>query len=330
MNSIALVVTTLALATFAPGASASERIKLKSGAVVSGRATAYDATKEVLSFRTDAGEDVTYTLSQLDARSVYLVYASVIPKDDAKGQLQLANFARDAGIYEHAARRYGYAEQADPSLKATVERERAELRRKAAETCLALAKEALAKKDTKSADKYLTLLLERLPGEPQAAEAARLLDGYYAAEASARDDAAERELAEHLQKDLKKGKELYDRMLQRTQEGLTARSESKSKGLWEGALADGQGVLKEIDKLAAKYGSDPKVQEGAARYRKITRDHMVDVHLHLASQRTVKSDYKDAEKHVNAALALDPRNGEALAARARIEAAASEGLFSWW
>jgi hypothetical protein len=325
-----LIATTLALTTFALVPLASERIKLKNGTVVSGRATAYDATNEVLSFRTDAGEDKTYALGQLDARSVYLVYASVIPKENAKGQLQLADFARDAGIYEHAARRYGYAEKADPSLAAEVARKRAELRRKAADACLTHARNALAKNDTKEANKYLTLLLERLPEEPQAAEAARLLEGYYATEASARDDAAERELATHLQKDLKKGKELYDRMLQRTQEGLTARSESKSRSLWEGALDDGKGVLKEIDKLAGKYGSDPKVQEGAERYRQLTRGQMVDVHLHLASQRTVKSDFKDALKHANAALALDPRNPEALAARARIEEAASEGILGWW
>src|SRR5262245_6479821 len=101
--------------------AAQEKIKLKSGQVISGRATKYDSTKEVLYFHTEDGKDVTYTMDQLDARSVYLVYASVIPKDNYKGQLQLANFARDAGIYEHAARRYTYAEQ-DPNLKTDVER----------------------------------------------------------------------------------------------------------------------------------------------------------------------------------------------------------------
>lgn len=312
------------------GASASERIKLKSGTVLSGRATAYDAGKQLLYFRTDDGHEVNYSLDQLDSRSVYLVYASVVPKDNAKGQLQLANFARDAGLYEHSARRYGYAEQADASLKDEIARERVTLRQKAADACLAQAKAELAKKNTKEANKYLALLLERLPNEPQAAEAARLLEGHYAAEANARDDAAEKQLAEHLQKDLKKGKELYDRMLSRTQDGLTARSESKSKNLWEGALGDGAGVLKEIDKLVAKYGSDPAVQEGAARYRALTNEQLVELHLHLASQYTVKSGLKDAQKHVNAALAIDPKNSQALAQRARIEEAANEGLLPWW
>jgi hypothetical protein len=57
---------------------------------------------------------------------------------------------------------------------------------------------------------------------------------------------------------------------------------------------------------------------------------MVDLHLHLASHHTVKSSYKDAMKEANAALALDPKNAQALAARARIEQASSEGLGLDW
>ena len=53
---------------------------------------------------------------------------------------------------------------------------------------------------------------------------------------------------------------------------------------------------------------------------------MVDAHLHLASQYTVNSSYKKAIKETNAALALEPNNAQALAQRARIEQASSEGL----
>ena len=46
------------LATLAVSSAGQEKIKLKSGKVVSGRATAYDSQKEVLSFRTDDGQEV--------------------------------------------------------------------------------------------------------------------------------------------------------------------------------------------------------------------------------------------------------------------------------
>ena len=85
-------------------------------------------------------------------------------------------------------------------------------------------------------------------------------------------------------------------------------------------------TAEEIDRLEGKYKNDPKVQEGAAKYRQLTKQQMVDAHLHIASSYTVSSSYNQAIKQVNAALSLDPKNGEALAQRARIEQAASEGI----
>ena len=58
----------------------------------------------------------------------------------------------------------------------------------------------------------------------------------------------------------------------------------------------------------------------------LTVEQMIEAHLHIASSLTVSSSYKEAMKETNAALALDPRNMEALAQRARIEQASSEGL----
>jgi YD repeat-containing protein len=317
------------LAVLAAPSTAQEKIKLKGGKVVSGMATKYDAEKQVLSFRTDAGQDMTYTLDQLDARSVYLVLSSVMEKDNGKGQLQLANFARDAGLYEHAARRYGYAEEADASLKAEIDRARAELRRRAADYCLANARAAEAKGDGKEAQEWLALLLEKLPDEPQAAEAAAMVEATYAREANARDDALEQEFEELLKQDLKQGKARYDSMLERTRQGLTARNGSKSETLWKSAVEDGEVVLKEIDRVAKKHADVPEVQDGAARYRELTIDQLVDVHLHLASQYTTRTNLNAALKEANAALALDPKNGQALAARARIEQASNEGLINW-
>ncbi len=319
----------VALAALVASSAAQEKIKLKSGKVVSGTATKYDPDKQVLSFRTVEGQDVNYTMDQLDSRSVYLVYASVIPKDNGKQQLGLANFARDAGLYEHAARRYGYAEKADPSLKPEIERQRGELRTRAADYCLSNARAAQAKGNGKEAQKWCAILLEKLPDSPQATEAAALVDAGYAREANARDDELEQKHHALLEKDLKKGKQHYDSMIERTREGLTARNTSNSKKLWENALDDGEVVLKEIDRLAKKYPDDAELQDGAARYRQLTIEQMVEVHLHLASQYTTQSSLNSALEQANSALALDPRNNEALAARARIEQAANEGLIDW-
>ncbi|TAH38178.1 MAG: hypothetical protein EYC70_06030 [Planctomycetota bacterium] len=330
MWSIGPILASFALlgAQAAPSAG-SEHIKLKDGTVVQGRATAYDAQKKVLSFRTADGKDMAYTLDQLDQRSVYHVTASIVPKDNARGQIQLANYARDIGLYAHAARSYQYAEKADPSLKPEIDQERVLGRRLAADYCIQQAQAAFAKNDVKEAERWLSLLVEKLPNEPQAEQAAAVLEQHYMAERNARDDELEREQAELLEKDLKLGKERYDRMIERTKQGLTARS-SQSEALWEGAIADGEVVLKEIGKIEKKYADDPRVQEGGARYRQLTIAQMVDAHLHLASRYTVSSSYNKALKHTNAALALDPQNEQARAQRARIEQASSEGIGLNW
>jgi hypothetical protein len=316
----------LVLLMLAAPLAASEHVKLKNGTVLNGRATAYDSAKKLLSFKSDDGQTKQYTLDQLDQRSVYMVNASLIAKDNGRGQLQLANYARDIGLYAQAGRRYGYAEQADPSLKVEVERERSAGRKLAADYCLKNAKDFLAQDKVKDAEYWLSLLVQKLPNEPQAEEAARLLEQYYLKERNARDDKVESEQSELLEKDLKKGKGLYDRMIERTRDGLTARSESKAEKLFEGAIDDGHDVLGEIERLAKKYPDDARVQDGALKYRQLTIEQMVDAHLHLASQYTVHSSYQKALKETNAALALDPKNAQALSQRARIEQASSEGL----
>lgn len=320
----------LALLALAAPLTASESIKLKSGKVVKGSATAYDAEKQVLHFRLEDGQEASYTLDQLDARSVYLVHTSVIPRDSARGQLQLANFARDAGLFEHAARRYGYAEQADPALEPEIDAERAKGRRMAAEFCLQNAEAARARNDGKETEKWLRLMLERLPNEPQAEQAASLLEASYTRTRTEREAAAHSAFTERVQKDIAKGKASYQSMVEKTQKGLTARNVSQSEKLWKGAIQDGEKVLDEIERLTRKYADEPRIQEGALQYRALTTQQMVEANLHLASQALIQSSFKSAQKHCNAALALDPSNAEALATRARIEQAANEGLFSWW
>lgn len=319
----------LALVLLAAPAVASESIKLKTGKVVRGSATAYDGEKQILSFQVEGGELMNYPLDQLDGRSVYLVYSSVIPKENGKGQLQLANFARDAGLFEHAGRRYQYAVQADPKLAPDVERERAKGRAMAADFCLKNAKDAAAKGNTKETEKWLNILLERLPNEPQANEAVALVEASYAKTRATQEAKVSAELTEELQREIKKGKASYQSMVEDTQKGLTARNDSQAERLWKSALKSGQTVLKECDRLLKEYGSDPRVQEGVAKYRQLTTEQLIEANLHLASQAMTQSSLKEATRYCNAALALDPKSGDALSMRARIEQASNQPLIDW-
>jgi tetratricopeptide (TPR) repeat protein len=303
--------------------------RLKNGTSVTGKVQRYDESTKTLYVRTDAGQDVQYTLDQLDARSTYLVNASLVPADDAKAQLAVANFARDAGLYAHAVRRYGMAEKLDPTLKSTVDGEMTKLKRAAAEMCLKNARAAIAKNDIPEAERWLKALVEKLPDEPEAREAASLLEQRYTDARAAKMAAADKKSSDALKKDVEKGKKRYAEMVEKSKKGLQARGGSQAQGFFQGALADGKAVLSEIDAIEKKY-DDPRVRENVQSYRQAVIEEMVDVHLSMASLLTVRSDYQGALRDVNQALALDPKNERALSARARIEEASSQGWGRRW
>ena len=324
-----LLTSLFVLACAALPASAA-KLNLKNGTTVTCKVQSYDTATKTLRVLLEDGTQAKYTMDELDARSAYLLNASLIPKDDAKAQLLTANFARDAGLYAHAARRYRDAVKLDPSLKATVDVEMTKLRRAAAEFCASNVHAAASKGNYSEAEKWAKILIEKLPGEPEAAQAKAALDNYYAqnrakkmAEADAKADAA-------LQKDVEKGKARYAEMVDKSKQALQATGTSQSESLFRGALADGSAVLKQIDDLEKKYGSDPQIKEKAGGYRKVVTDQMIETHLHLASQMSTKSDYRGAQKEVNAALALDPKDESALAMRARIEDYSSRGIGWGW
>jgi tetratricopeptide (TPR) repeat protein len=308
---------------------APDTIRLKDRSTLKGYATAYDATTRVLSFHTADGRDMQINLGDLDAPSVYRVTQSTIPKDNARAQLDLANYARDAGLYAHALRHYGYAEKADPAMNATIEKDRAVLREKAADFALENARTAIKHDNLREAKKWLTKIVEWLPDEPQADEAAKMLDGLYMRDPLHLDLPVAYNAPSILEVALAPGKAHYDSMLQKTQDGLTNRRGGNfSTTTWQSALIDGEQGLREIEQLEKTYTDAPS-REVLTGYRKLFIAQIVELRLHLASVWTTRSSYNRAMGEVNQALALDPRNRDALAARARVAQASNSGV-GWW
>lgn len=247
-----------------------------------------------------------------------------MPKDNGSGQLQLANYARDIELFKHAVRHYGYAEKADPSLKSEVDKELAVLRSRAAKWSMARAREASAKGDKKKALDWLERVILKLPDEPEAAEAQRLVDNYYAsvkAESTKEVDNHEDEL---LKQELAHGKKAYDSMLERNKKALQSKGGSSAVKGWEAAIKDGEKAIGEIDKFEKKYPG--KHTELLAGYRKTINDQIIEIYMNLASQYATRSSYNKALTETNKALAIDSSNAEALSMRARIQDAASRGL----
>jgi tetratricopeptide (TPR) repeat protein len=311
-------------------AHANDYVKLKNGTPIKGEATSYDEATNSLNFKLEDGTTRTFKMDELDGRSVYLVNHSRVPKDDAVKQIRLANLARDVGLYAHAVRHYEYAAKADPSKKPEIEREVAVLKTKAATWAMQQVRSAQAKGDKAEAEKWLLKMVEKVPDTPEGKEAAAMLDQTYAAARAKREADAEAKADDKLKEDLQTGKKLYDNMVAKTQKGLTAKnSGGQAVNSFEGAANDGERVLKELDKVTKKY-PDATTQATLAGYRKIVVDQLIETRLHLASVLTVRSSYNDALSQVNQALALDPKNEQAQAARVRVEQAAAErGGWVW-
>jgi Tfp pilus assembly protein PilF len=104
---------------------------------------------------------------------------------------------------------------------------------------------------------------------------------------------------------------------------------AQSVNAFENSIANGDRALKELDKVEKKY-TDPQTRETLSGYRTIVNDQIIEVRLHLASVYTTRTSYNRALGEVNSALALDPRNAQALAARAPIEQSANTGIFTRW
>lgn len=321
--------TGILLCALLTATAAAATLKLKDGTRIECKVRSYDSTTQTLNVTTADGQEKSYTMAELDGRSVYQVNSSLVPPKDAKAQLLAANFARDAGLYSHAVRRYATAAQLEPALKSQVDAEMRTLRRTAAGTCMDRARAAVSKGDTAEAEKYLKILVEKLPSEPEADQASQMLDQYYSQTRATKLAEADKKASESLQKDVAAGKKRYEQMVEKTRKALQARGSGQAEGLFRGALSDGKAVLGEIDSIEAKY-DDASIKGQAANYREVVNEQMVEVHLHIASALATHSDYKGAQREINQALALAPQNEQALSMRARVEEYSSRGLgWSW-
>lgn len=326
-----LPATTLALFALLGSAKAGDYVKLKNGERLEGQATAYDDKTRILSFQLKSGEEREIPVDDLNGRSYYQVIRSKVPKDNARGQLQLANFARDVGLYAHSVRHYEYAMKADSGLKKEIDADLAILRREAGSWAMGIVRDALQKGDRTKAERWLKKIVAKLPNEPVANEARAMLERYHSETQAKKDDELERKHAEKLKRELKTAKKHYDDMLEGNMKALTnTGSGNKAVSAWEGAIKDGEHALEELQKFMKSHSDEADVIDAVSGYTKIINEQLIEMHLGLASHWSTRSSYNKAQGEVNLALAIDPKNKDARSMRARIEEAASRGLGWGW
>jgi tetratricopeptide (TPR) repeat protein len=273
-------------------------------------------------FRGEDGTESTFAYEELDRVTVYKLLKARTSKDDGAAELRLATYARDCGLFAHARRHYGYALDADPELADEVEAGLAELRHKAARSELDAALAAFRDGDERVAREHVLLVLREFPDEPEASEAAAMLNELNVRSLGAEQARLVASLAaesvralEAVASDLNKAEEANREALGST------KTTSQAVRRYEQALRDAAKAVRELDRLEERSRGDTELARAAAAYRERIAALQIEIHVNLASLYLVDGELEDAAREVSRALAIDPEHSGAKELRARIEAA---------
>ncbi len=345
-----LVTSLSALAVFvslAVPASAQVTLELASGKTIEGRVVSDDGAE--VEFEGKDGMTARLKYELLSPRGQLTLRALRTPDRDAKAQLALAEWCVTERLYEQARLHFRKALDADASMTEEITKRVAVARKTASKELLTRAKaEQKAGKDA-DARKLLTTIVQELPLEPAAEEAARLLAEHTAerkqnvmkprasaGRAASGEDGGARGGADEsgqwsadVLDTLKPAIDLYHKMLDANQTGLTSKSQSTAINSFEKSLDDGKKARKAVDKVRGKAVAGDELSQALVVADDKLAEIMADTRIHLSDAYLLRTSYNQATEVVNAGLAEDPRNERLLAQRSRITSAASNNDGGW-
>ncbi len=300
------------------GSSARERyIYLRSGKSYKGTVQSDDL--KTLVILTVGGNERSIPYADLAPRTIYALHQSNVPANDFDGQMKIAAYARDNGLYGYAKRHYQRAERADKSRLAEVEQGVALLRKLASEAELVKARESLAKNDLRGARKHLVNVIEDFPGEAAAGIAQSLFDEQFERErqedqsiASARSDAVQRALKPALKH--------LERARNHERKGLKeSRKRTRAIHDFEDAVASARRSYELLDKLEKRESTSPELRSAIAEVKAEVMELGVNSYVYAANNYLARGSHNNAIESANAALAIDPNSEEARSVRQRAE-----------
>lgn len=280
-------------------------------------------TGEVIEVRTESGSTVSASYKELDPRSVFRLMKGHTPAEDGEGQLAVARYAGEHGLYAHAKRHYDLALRADPSLKEEIEADLAQVDNAVAAGELARAQEEVKKGNTRRAEEHLARILNEYPDSAASKEASQIL-GQIASAADEERTRSVRDLSAEIQKELGRAKRSYERAVERNRAGLLASDkQSRALNLFKSSYKDGEKARRELGKVRDKHAEDQEFLDATAKYDQVVVDEMVQAQLNMSSIYLIRRSYNAALGAANTALAIDPKSQAAMNMRARVEVAAS-------
>lgn len=341
-TALRLGIALLLVGTLTRPAPAQDRVEVLSGRVYEGEVLSDDG--EAVEIRTTEGTTLKLPYEHLVLSSRYRLMRKRTPQE-VDAQLDLADWCVEQVLYEEARRHFDAALAADPTQEDKVNARLDAARTRAGDDSLERAKAMLAQGREKDARELLGKILEQLPREPAAKEAAALLE-----------DSSERRKQDMLGLDIleankgadsRKGKpavradgkpysararqlmrptvERYYNIIDWTTAAKVTNSQLNATELLTAAIAEGPKLLQEAEAMSERAESDPEIAEAIQLARLKTEEAVVDACVDLAQIYLTQQDFERASKLVDARIADYPDNVKLTRIKARINAALASG-----
>jgi len=309
------------LALLASPALADE-ILLNDGSAVEGKIQAVDHTG--ISVQT-ADKVVQIAPADLDVHYYYEEWAKRAGKD-AESHLRLAVFAYENGLFNQARSQYRKAQRLDKDLVKKFEEEVIpRIKEGIAQSLLTLARQSIAKKDWDQAKRVIAKILTQLEDTEAADEARKALGSVHVWQLDEDEKRLMRTVAKYLPRDEEKAlkaqaaivKKLapLDSRMQKAKnlvaKGLQTKSTNRQKSTFQTAAKRFEGIIKDLDKVAADAASDEALAAYVGEMRTTAVREAIDAYVHAGSVYLIRRDYQGALGMANKALALDPDNPHA-------------------
>lgn len=308
---------------------------LKSGQVLTGNVVRVEGETVTLKVTMFGGTaEIQRKLDDFTNDTAYLI-ASAAGKDTPDDHLRLAQFA--AGMQmKNAARKefraaYALAEAAkdEPKMK--------EIEKVAADVVERAFKLALEKGNLTQAKEFLEILVVRLYDQRTDAQRESLvamLDAATEKVAAARKAAEEARIEKQAAADMARLLKPIDKKLaeahQANNDGLVAKNRGTAHQNYDNAIEAYREAYRGIISLQKNQPNNRPMQDKLSSMLVQLLDDGIDTCMNAASLLMTQTDFNGAQKYVNLALTVDPKNQKALEMRQEIQQAAATSGRRWW
>jgi thioredoxin-like negative regulator of GroEL len=321
---------------------AQDRVEVISGRVYEGEILSDDG--ETVEIETTSGTTLKLPYQHLTMASRYRLMRKRTP-DDVDAQMDLADWCVEQVLYEEARRHFDAALAKDPARSDEVNARLDAARTKAGADSLSRAKALMAEGRDRDARELLGKILQQLPQEPVAKEAAALLEeeateqkeellGLDVLEANKGVDgragkrakrADGKEYSNRARQLMRPTVERYYNIIDWTTAAQVTNSQVNAIELLIGAIAEEPKMLQEADAMSARAETDPEIAEAIQLARLKAEEAVVEACVNLAQIYLLKHEYERAQEVVDGRIADYPDNVRLAHLKARINSAIASG-----